>query len=505
MVASSARKLSPLASPGLFSDRFRGWRARHLASRHWKRLADQVNSQAIHALLGELKTFLGEAGVLEGERAAEAARSNWSRLGLPRAVLRPSSTEQVSRILRLCNDAGQPVVPWGGKTGLVEGANADGALALSLERMNQIESIDSAGATMTVEAGCILQTVAETADAHGLFFPLDLGARGSATIGGNISTNAGGNRVIRYGMTRDMVLGLEAVLADGTVLSSLNRLLKNNAGYDLKQLFIGTEGTLGIVTRAVLRLRPKPGSNAVALAAVDEFAALPRLLRHLEHGLSGSLSAFEVMWEDFYRLVTTAPAKGRAPIAPGHPYYVLIEQLGSDEASDMARFERVLGAALEQEIIADAVVAKSQNERSAIWSLRDDVGQCARNWPIFTFDVSLPITQMDSYVAAVRAELMARWQDTLSVMVFGHLGDCNLHLIVGVGDASAEARHAVEDIIYGALEGRSGSVSAEHGIGLEKRSYLACSRSETEIALMRTLKRALDPRNILNPGKVFEP
>jgi FAD/FMN-containing dehydrogenase len=454
-------------------------------------------------LLRQLKSLLGEAGVVEGAVATEMAHSNWSRLGTPRAVLRPGSTTEISRILAFCHEASQPVVAWGGKTGLVEGANADGAFALSLERMSRIEEVDPAGGTMTVEAGCILQTIQETADAHGLFFPLDLGARGSATIGGNISTNAGGNRVIRYGMTREMVLGLEAVLADGTVVSSLNRLLKNNAGYDLKQLFIGTEGTLGVVTQAVLRLRPRPGSTAVALAAVDSFPALPRLLRHVERGLSGGLSAFEVMWEDFYRLVTTPPARGRAPIAYAHPYYVLIEQLGSDEASDIALFERVLGAALEDDIIADAVVAKSQAERSAVWSLRDDVAQCMRNAPIFTFDVSLPIVEMENYVADVRGRLLKRWNETTSLMVFGHLGDCNLHLIIGVGDGKPDTRHAIEEIVYGALEGRSGSVSAEHGIGLEKRAYLHLSRSESEIALMRQLKRALDPRNILNPGKVF--
>jgi FAD/FMN-containing dehydrogenase len=236
---------------------------------------------------------------------------------------------------------------------------------------------------------------------------------------------------------------------------------------------------------------------------VDSFPALPRLLRHVERGLSGGLSAFEVMWEDFYRLVTTPPARGRAPIAYAHPYYVLIEQLGSDEASDIALFERVLGAALEDDIIADAVVAKSQAERSAVWSLRDDVAQCMRNAPIFTFDVSLPIVEMENYVADVRGRLLKRWNETTSLMVFGHLGDCNLHLIIGVGDGKPDTRHAIEEIVYGALEGRSGSVSAEHGIGLEKRAYLHLSRSESEIALMRQLKRALDPRNILNPGKVF--
>jgi FAD/FMN-containing dehydrogenase len=455
-------------------------------------------------ILEKLRSILGESGILDGERAAEAARSGWIRLGTPRAILRPASTEEIAQVLRLCNEHRAPVVPWGGKTGLVEGANADGQLALSLERMNRIEAIDPAGGTMTVEAGCVLQTVAEAADAEGLFFPLDLGARGSATIGGNISTNAGGNRVIRYGMTREMVLGLEAVLADGTVVTSLNRLLKNNAGYDVKQLFIGTEGTLGIVTRAVLRLRAKPASHAVALAAADSFENLPRLLRLAERRLGGALSAFEAMWDDFYHLVTTPPAKGRAPLPHGHSYYVLVEALGGDEAADLAQFEQLLGEALEQGLIADAVVAKSQAERSAIWSLRDDVIQCIRDGPAFTFDVSLPIPEMESYVESVRREFRARWPQNGRLFVFGHLGDCNLHLIAGVGDGGAGAREDVEHLVYGALAGRSGSVSAEHGIGLEKRRYLALSRSPAEIALMRGLKRALDPHNILNPGKVFE-
>jgi len=453
-------------------------------------------------LVLRFRSLLGETNVLVGADAADAARNNWNRLGAPLAVLRPASTAEVSQILHICDAARQAVIPWGGKTGLVEGANADGAFALSLERMNRVESVDPAGGTMTVEAGCILQNVAEAAEAEGLLFPLDLGARGSATIGGNISTNAGGNRVIRYGMTREMVLGLEAVLADGTIISSLNRLLKNNAGYDLKQLFIGTEGTLGVVTRAVLRLRPKPGSHAVALAAVDRFELLPRLLRHVERGLAGQLSAFEVMWDDFYQLVTTPPAKGRAPLTYGHPHYVLIEQLGGDEAADMVQFERVLGDVIEQGIICDAVIAKSDAERHAIWALRDDVVQCLRNGPVFTFDVSLPIMEMENYLDAVRGTLRARWTSDFSLMIFGHLGDCNLHLIIGVGDATA--RHDVEAIVYGSLTGRAGSVSAEHGIGLEKRAWLPLTRSAEEIALMRRLKRALDPNNILNPGKIFE-
>ena len=454
-------------------------------------------------LVGRLGALLGDGAVLQGGEAQQTGLG-WGRLGTPLAVLRPKSTEQVSAAVRLCHDAHQPVVAWGGRTGLVEGTFADGAIALSLERMNGIEDIDVEGATMTVQAGCVLQKACEAADARGLFFPLDLGARGSATIGGNISTNAGGNRVIRYGMMRELVLGLEAVLANGTILSSLNHLIKNNAGYDLKQIFIGSEGTLGIVTRAVLRLRPKPASQNVALLAVDAFASLPRVLRNLERNLCGTLSAFEVMWKEFYQLVTAPPAKGLPPLPHGHPYYVLIEALGADQVDDGARFERVLAAELENGDIAHAILAKSKGECDRLWGLRDDVGQVARNAPVFTFDVSLYIGDMESYVEEVREQIMARWP-AATLMVFGHLGDGNLHLIPGVGDASNYARHAVEEIVYGALRKRDGSISAEHGIGLEKRAYLSYSRNPAEIALMRTLKQVLDRRNILNPGKIFLP
>jgi FAD/FMN-containing dehydrogenase len=309
--------------------------------------------------------------------------------------------------------------------------------------------------------------------------------------------------VLRYGMMRDLVLGIEVVLADGTILSSLNHLIKNNAGYDLKHAFIGSEGTLGVVTRAVLRLRPKPVSQNMALLAVDDFAHLPRILRNLERGFGGTLSAFEVMWSDFYKLVTTPPAKGRPPVPHGHAYYVLIEALGGDQDEDATRFERVLSAELENGEIADAAIAKSKDECARLWALRDDVMQVGQNAPIFTFDVSLAIGKMQDYIAEVQGALRARWPK-MTMMVFGHLGDGNLHLIPGVGDGSAKAHREVEDIIYGSLRRQGGSVSAEHGIGLEKRDFLSFSRSPGEIALMRTLKKAYDPRGILNPGKIFE-
>ncbi|MES2342489.1 MAG: FAD-binding oxidoreductase [Pseudomonadota bacterium] len=452
------------------------------------------------SLLADLEALLGPEHMLTGAAATGWAFSPWTRLGAPRAILRPATTDQVSQILRLAHAAGAAVVPWGGRTGLVDGAFAEGALALSLDRMAAIEEIDPVGATMTVQAGCVLETACGAATAQDLFLPVDLGARGSATIGGVISTNAGGNRVLRYGMTRESVLGLEAVLADGTVISSLNHLIKNNAGYDLKQLFIGSEGTLGVVTRAVFRLRPRPVSQETAWLAVDRFEALSPLLRSLEASLAGSLSAFEVMWPAFYDLVTTPPAAGRPILPAGHTHYVLVEALGPDLAHDAARFEQVLTDALESGLVADAAIAKSQAERDRMWALRDDVAQTARNGPIITFDISLPIAAMEAYVAEVRGALAARWPQA-GMTVFGHLGDGNLHLIIGV--VEPETRSEIEEMVYGPLRSRAGSISAEHGIGLQKRPYLAYSRNPEELALMRTLKTALDPRGILNPGKVI--
>ena len=445
---------------------------------------------------------LGPSAVFTGEAALEKAQGAWMRLGTPRVVVYPASTEEVSSVLRIAHAHGAAVTPWGGRTGLAGGAQADGAIALSLERMNRIEEIDTASATMTVQAGCILQVACEAAEAEGLLLPLDLGARGSATIGGNISTNAGGNRVVRYGMMRDMVLGLEAVLADGTVVASMNRLMKNNTGYDLKQLFIGSEGTLGVVTRAVLRLRSAPTSQNTAFVATDTFEQIPRLLRSLDRGLGGGLSAFEVMWPTFYHLVTTPPANGAPPLPQGYPYYVLVEALGGDEAADAERFERVLGQALEDGLIVDAVIAKSGAERARMWALRDDVGQVNRNGPAVTFDVSLRIADMPAYVAEVDGKLRARWPK-VDNYVFGHLGDGNLHLLVWTGEKGPENKKAVEDIVYGPLQAIGGSVSAEHGIGLHKKAYLALSRNPGEIALMKALKQSLDPKGVLNPGKIF--
>ncbi|MEM7216844.1 MAG: FAD-binding oxidoreductase [Pseudomonadota bacterium] len=450
-----------------------------------------------------LRAALGDARVLTGGDVHGRSAGIWRTDTIQaKALVRPRDTAEVASAMRICHAHDQQVVAQGGLTGLVEsGLTGPDDVVISLEAMSAIEEIDSLDRTMLVQAGAILQTVQEAAEEHGLMFPLDLGGRGSCTIGGNIATNAGGNRVIRYGMMRDMVLGLEAVLADGTVISSLNRMIKNNAGYDLKQLFIGTEGSLGIVTRAVLRLRELPNERATAFVGVEDFAKLSDFFRHIDARLGGTLSAFEVMWDNFYQLVTSAPAQQQAPLAGTYPYYVLLEAIGSDAA--MA--EAALADAFEQELIADAVVAQSEAQRLNLWAMRDDVEQCFRYAPVFTFDVSMPRPRMEAYVAEVNAGLAQSFPNAeVNNFTFGHMGDGNLHFVISVGADEPGDRERVERCVYEPLAAISGSVSAEHGVGLEKKPYLDISRSPDELALMRTLKNALDPNGLLNPGKIFD-
>jgi FAD/FMN-containing dehydrogenase len=353
---------------------------------------------------------------------------------------------------------------------------------------------------MRVEAGVTLQRVQEEAERFNLMFPLDLGARGSATIGGNISTNAGGMRVVRFGMMRSLVLGLEVVLADGTVLCSLNRMLKNNAGYDLKQLFIGSEGTLGIVTRADLRLASRPVSACSAFVACRDFAAMTQLLAMLDARLGGQLSAFEALWPQFYELTTSAPALSSPVLPYGHGIYALIEALGADPEADQDRFERVLSDAMEGGLVADAAIAKSEADRHAMWAPREDVFQMDRHGPSHSFDVSLAIADMPRYLDTLHQSLRDRLPGAKS-FVFGHVADGNLHISICAGDAVGPV---VESCVYEPLRSITGSISAEHGIGLERKPYLEISRTRAEIATMRVLKDALDPRGILNPGKVID-
>jgi FAD/FMN-containing dehydrogenase len=459
----------------------------------------------MNKLLNSIQKIVGPGGILSGDEVASRSDS-WPLVGgcQAKALIRPGSTEEVSKVLKCCHADGQPVVTHGGLTGLVGGARSDkNDIVISLERMNGIEPVDVVNRTVKVEAGVLLQRVQEAAEKAGLLFPLDLGARGSATIGGNISTNAGGNSVIRYGMMREQVLGVEAVLADGTIISSLKGVIKNNTGYDLKQLFIGSEGTLGIVTRAVLRLRPRPRSRNTALVAIENFDQLGRFLHDMDSALGGTLSAFEVMWNDFYRLVVTDGGHHGQPLRGSHGFYVLIESTGGHEDTDKTQFEDALEVAFEQGLLVDAVISQSQQQREDLWAIRDDIEGLVKGLnPPITYDISLSIPQMDDYVAEVRQQLNERWPDSRMV-AFGHLGDGNIHLAVTIGSLDENEVHAVETIVYEALGRRQGVISAEHGIGLEKREYLKHSRSAQEIALMKTIKQALDPKGILNPGKIF--
>ncbi len=454
-------------------------------------------------IITELRTALGDAQVLDAAAVSERASSYWDASPMRAlALVRPRSTEEVATVLRICHARGQRVVTHGGLTGCVQGATSDAdSVVISLERMNAIEEVDAIGRTATVQAGVVLQKLQETVREQGLIFPVDLGARGSCTIGGNVSTNAGGINVIRYGMMRSRVLGLEAVLADGTVISSMNRMLKNNAGYDLKQLFIGSEGTLGIVTRVVVRLDEATRSRNSALVALNGFDQVTGLLRHLQQRLGGQLSAYEVMWGDYFRDVTE-PGWHRAPMARDYAYYVMLEVEGANPDSDTGEFMAVMEQALADERVADAVLPQSETERRALWEIRENFQALYRRQPIFLYDVSLPIRDMETYVREVQARLKKRWPNS-RCDVIGHIGDGNLHFFVNPGCEGEHQHEQSDEDVYQPLQPIGGSISAEHGIGTEKRHHLPISRSTEEIALMRALKQSLDPKNILNPGKVL--
>jgi len=448
-------------------------------------------------LIEALAALLGPEGCLTGARIGADARSDASRTGtdLPVALLRPATVAEVSGALALCHAAGWPVVPQGGMTGLAGGANPRGGdIALSLRRLAGIERIEREGASMTLRAGTVLQTAQEAAAADCFLFPVDLGARGSCTVGGNIATNAGGLRVIRDGMTRDNLLGLEVVLADGTVLSNLGGMVKNNTGYDLRHLFAGSEGTLGVITRAVFRLRPLPAGRATALCALARFEDVLALLAMARAHLGG-LSAFEAMWRDYLDL--SARLAGLRLFAEPPPFSVILETHDGEEA-----LGSLLEAALAAGVIADALVARSEAQARDFWTVREGHALDAHLPGLINLDVSLPVGRLDDFAQACRAGVLARFPGA-HVSFFGHVGDSNLHVAVAIPGAPAGGAHAVDAIAYDLVRGFGGSVSAEHGIGTLKRDWLGHSRSPAEIAAMRAIKAALDPRGILNPGKVL--
>ena len=421
----------------------------------------------------------------------------------PLALVLPRTTEHVSTAMRICHAHGQKVVPQGGMTGLAGGAHpGEDEVALSLERMNGIEEVDRDAGAITALAGTPLLVIQNAAEDAGFQCGIDLGARGSCSIGGNVATNAGGNQVIRYGMTRRSVLGLEVVLPDGEIVRSLNKMLKNNAGYDWTQLFIGSEGTLGVITRVVIGLHPKPASVETALVAVASTADAIALLRAAGRALPGGLLVFEAMWADFITVAVERLGLPR-PFDAMHPILILIETPGDGTAAGRHALEQVLAAEIASGLVVDALIAQSGQDRARFWAYRESPYEYARILPPGgNFDISFPIGRIGEAVAAVKADIAGRWPDMTSVC-FGHLADSNLHLIVSRPGMDARTKLDVEELVYGHVARFNGSVSAEHGIGRLKRRYLALTRSEPELRLMRTIKAALDPAGILNPGRIF--
>ena len=457
-------------------------------------------------LLEQLKSIVGPAGYRAGSdiEAKNYKDVMGARSVPPVILLRPSDTQQVSDILRACHAANQPVAPQGGMTGLVAAAAPlDGEVALSFERMKNVVEIDRFTSTMTVEAGVELQKIQEQADEHDLLFPLDLGARGSCTIGGNLSTNAGGNRVIRYGMTRDLVVGVEAVLADGTIIDGLHKLRKNNTGYDLKQLFIGSEGTLGLITRAVLKLSPKPSSQVVAMCGVKDFDKVADLLVHAQSYLGSNLTAFEVIWQNTYKLIDEHVPHATVPIPDHYSFYVLIESMGSNADRDTELFIETLSKATDQGLVEEVILADSDTKIKNLWTVRDGAAEV---YPgvgyMHTYDVSLNVGDMGYFGEEVEKRLRIVWPEAI-LGLFGHIGDGNVHIIIRTGKDTADHHLQIDEIIYGLIRELQGAVSAEHGIGLMKKQFLPYSKSESEIALMKALKHTMDPQGILNPGRIF--
>jgi FAD/FMN-containing dehydrogenase len=449
--------------------------------------------------LSRLKDSVGPKGFSEDPREIAPHVEEWrgSYKGNTPLLLKPATTDEVSRVLAICNETNTPTVPQGGNTGLVGGQIPfHDEVLLSLERLNRIRHVDTAGANMIVEAGAILANVQRAADDAGMLFPLSLASEGSATIGGNLSTNAGGVHVLRYGMAREMVLGVEVVLADGRVLDMLRTLRKDNTGYDLKQLFLGAEGTLGIITAAALKLYPKPVEIVTALAAVQDPVAAVALLAHLQSATGGQISAFELVPRIGVELVTRHIPGTSDPLSTHSPWYVLIE------ATSGAGFDlkRIVEDALANSV-SDAVIATSEAQRIALWKLRENMSEAQKKeGPSLKHDIAVPVAAIPDFIAKATAAVLNALPQARPV-TFGHLGDGNLHFNFNVPDVSK--REEVARIVHDIVHDFGGSISAEHGIGVMKRGELLRYKSAAEIEVMRALKHALDPKNILNPGKVL--
>ena len=465
------------------------------------------------SLLTELRAAVGAHHVLQGGDLS-AYETDWRKRyhGHALAVVRPANTGEVAAVLKACAAFGTSVVPQGGNTGLVGASIPDTSgsqVLLSLARMNRIRAIDTANLAMTVDAGCVLQAVQEAAAGHGLLLALSLAAEGSCTIGGNLATNAGGTQVLRYGNAREQCLGLEVVTAAGEVWNGLSGLRKDNTGYDLRDLFIGSEGTLGVITGATLKLVPQPAARLTALASLASLESAVSLLQLAQARLGPGLTGFEVMNALSLELVRTHFPQLAQPL-PGAPWTVLLEQSDSEShAHATMLFEALLETALGQGLITNAAIAASLEQSKTMWHLRESIPLAqAQEGPNIKHDIALPISCIAEFVAATDARLQCAFPGS-RLVDFGHLGDGNLHYNVQAPTGAAPAdfvnehEAAVNKIVYDACSERGGSISAEHGVGALKRDELVKRKSGVALALMRAIKAALDPHNRLNPGRLL--
>ena len=464
--------------------------------------------------VARLKAVVGPRGFLETEADKAAYLSDWRRLytGTTALVLRPCTTSEVAAIVGLCAEAGIGVVPQGGNTGMMGGAvpgRGGDEIVLSLARLNRIRDVDPINNTMTVEAGCVLADIQSAATRADRLFPLSLAAEGSCQIGGNLSTNAGGTAVLRYGNARDLVLGIEAVLPSGAVWDGLRGLRKDNTGYDLKHLFLGGEGTLGIITAAVLKLFPRPGHTVTSLVAIPSPDAALELLARVREASGDAVSTFEYFQRACLDLVLEHVDGTADPLGEPHAHYALVE-LSSGGAGEGPRpaFEAVLEEAYEAGIVVDATLAESEAQAGALWRLRESIPEAQRHaGASIKHDISVPVSQVPALLERGGA-LLARLVPEARVIAFGHMGDGNVHFnlspAAGADSAAFAARKAqVTPAVYELAASLGGSFSAEHGIGRYKREELRRYRSEVELDMMRAIKRALDPGGIMNPGKVL--
>lgn len=465
-------------------------------------------------ILESLRAIVGTDHVLTSD--LEAYETDWRGIcrGRALAVVLPATTAEVAAVVATCANARVAIVPQGGNTGLVGGAIPDGSgrqVLLSLRRLNRLRQLDSQNLTLTAEAGCVLETVQEHAAAAGLLFPLSLAAEGSCTIGGNLASNAGGTQVLRYGNARELCLGLEVVTADGRIWNGLSGLRKDNSGYDLRQLFIGSEGTLGIITAATLRLFPPPASTLTSWLSLSSAAAAIEYLAFARQQLGPTLTGFEIMGRDAVALADRHFPQLRPPASTEFPWYVLLEQ-SSHVPEDVARsqFEAMLAAGLERGWIEDAVIAESVEQARRLWHVREAIPLAqAKESANLKHDISVPISRIPPFLDAVASSLREGLPD-VRLIVLGHAGDGNLHFNIQApqGDMNGEYfdRHGdwITRQIYDAVMARGGSISAEHGIGAFKTDELVARKSDVALGLMRSVKRALDPLQLLNPGRVLK-